>query len=60
MGKIIVVDFRDNEDFENHPYMAYLKQAPPSRICSLLIINWKTLYAEESLDDAFAYHCRID
>jgi hypothetical protein len=26
MGNIIVVDFRDNEDFENHPSMAYLKQ----------------------------------
>ena len=26
MGNIIVVDFRDNEDFGNHPYMAYLKE----------------------------------
>lgn len=26
MGNIIVVDFRDNEDFANHPYMSYLKQ----------------------------------
>ena len=26
MSNIIIVDFRDNEDFENHPYMAYLKQ----------------------------------
>ncbi len=26
MSKIIIVDFRDNEDFENHPYISYLKQ----------------------------------
>ena len=26
MGNIIVVDFRDNEDFGNHPYMSYLKE----------------------------------
>jgi hypothetical protein len=26
MGNIIIVDFRDNEDFENHPSMTYLKQ----------------------------------
>jgi len=26
MSNIIIVDFRDNEDFENHPYISYLKQ----------------------------------
>ena len=26
MSKIIVVDFRDDEDFANHPYISYLKQ----------------------------------
>ena len=26
MGRIIVVDFRDDEDFANHPYISYLKQ----------------------------------
>ena len=26
MSRIIIVDFRDNEDFENHPYISYLKQ----------------------------------
>ena len=26
MGRIIIVDFRDDEDFANHPYISYLKQ----------------------------------
>jgi len=26
MSSIIVVDFRDDEDFANHPYISYLKQ----------------------------------
>lgn len=26
MANIIIVDFRDNEDFENHPYISYLKE----------------------------------
>lgn len=26
MSNIIIVDFRDNEDFDNHPYISYLKQ----------------------------------
>ena len=26
MSRIIVVDFRDDEDFANHPYISYLKQ----------------------------------
>lgn len=26
MGNIIIVDFRDNEDFERYPYISYLKQ----------------------------------
>ena len=26
MSRIIIVDFRDDEDFENHPYISYLKQ----------------------------------
>ena len=26
MSNIIIVDFRDNEDFGNHPYISYLKQ----------------------------------
>lgn len=26
MSNIIIVDFRDNEDFENHPYISYLKE----------------------------------
>lgn len=26
MENIIIVDFRDNEDFENHPYISYLKE----------------------------------
>ena len=26
MSKIIIVDFRDDEDFANHPYISYLKQ----------------------------------
>ena len=26
MSKIIIVDFRDDEDFGNHPYISYLKQ----------------------------------
>lgn len=26
MGNIIIVDFRDDEDFGNHPYISYLKQ----------------------------------
>ena len=26
MSRIIIVDFRDNEDFENHPYISYLKE----------------------------------
>ena len=26
MSKIIIVDFRDDEDFRNHPYISYLKQ----------------------------------
>jgi hypothetical protein len=26
MSRIIIVDFRDNEDFANHPYISYLKQ----------------------------------
>ena len=26
MGNIIIVDFRDDEDFANHPYISYLKQ----------------------------------
>ena len=26
MSRIIIVDFRDNEDFGNHPYISYLKQ----------------------------------
>ena len=26
MSRIIIVDFRDDEDFGNHPYISYLKQ----------------------------------
>ena len=26
MSRIIIVDFRDDEDFANHPYISYLKQ----------------------------------
>jgi hypothetical protein len=26
MANIIIVDFRDNEDFGNHPYISYLKE----------------------------------
>jgi hypothetical protein len=26
MANIIIVDFRDNEDFVNHPYISYLKE----------------------------------
>ena len=26
MSRIIVVDFRDDENFANHPYISYLKQ----------------------------------
>ena len=26
MSNIIIVDFRDDEDFANHPYISYLKQ----------------------------------
>lgn len=26
MVNIIIVDFRDNEDFGNHPYISYLKE----------------------------------
>jgi hypothetical protein len=26
MANIIIVDFRDKEDFENHPYISYLKE----------------------------------
>lgn len=26
MSNIIIVDFRDSEDFENHPYILYLKE----------------------------------
>ena len=26
MSRIIIVDFRDSEDFENHPYISYLKE----------------------------------
>ena len=26
MSRIIIVDFRDNEDFGNHPYISYLKE----------------------------------
>ena len=26
MSNIIIVDFRDSEDFENHPYISYLKE----------------------------------
>lgn len=26
MSNIIIVDFRDNEDFENHPCISYLKE----------------------------------
>jgi len=26
MSRIIIVDFRDDEDFEHHPYISYLKQ----------------------------------
>ena len=26
MSNIIIVDFRDSEDFESHPYISYLKQ----------------------------------
>ena len=26
MSRIIIVDFRDDEDFRNHPYISYLKQ----------------------------------
>ncbi len=28
MSRIIVVDFRDDEDFANHPYISYLEQVP--------------------------------
>ena len=26
MSRLIIVDFRDDEDFANHPYISYLKQ----------------------------------
>ena len=53
MGNIIIVDFRDNEDFENHPYISYLKQ-------TLNMINYLEEAAEMWKLNDFFVECVSD